>query len=88
METGDRIDLFGNGPEMQSVLPVPLQIQLVCDKMVKDMWNRHGNRWAQQTPFHVIRALRLAGLEDVAKKNRHLLCTTTDSASDNRGLRK
>ncbi len=50
------------------------------------MWDCHGNRWVLQTPFHVIRALRLAGLEDVAKKYRHLLCTTTDAASDNRGL--
>jgi len=88
MEPGDKIDPFGNGPETRSVLPVPLQLQMVCNKIVKDTWDRHGNKWALQTPFHVIRALRLAGLEDVAKKYGHLLCTTTDAASDNRGLGK
>ena len=86
MEPGDRIDPFGNGPETRSVLPVPLQLQMVCNKMAQDMYDRHGNRWALQTPFHVIRALRLAGLEEVAKKYGHLLCSTTDAAGDNRGL--
>ena len=88
MEPGNRIDPFGNGPETRSVLPVPLQLQMVCNKMVKDMRDRHGNLWALQTPFHVIRALRLAGLEDVAKKFGHMLCATTDAAGDNRGLGK
>jgi hypothetical protein len=86
MEPGDRIDPFGNGPETRSVLPVPLQLQMVCNKLVRDMWDRHGKKWALQTPFHVIRALRLAGLEEVAKKYGHMLCATTDAARDNSGL--
>ncbi len=36
MEPGDKIDPFGNGPETRSVLPVPLQLQMVCNKIVKD----------------------------------------------------
>jgi hypothetical protein len=86
MEPGDRIDPFGNGPETRSVLPVPLQLQMVCNKMVHEMYDRHGNRWALQTPLHVIRALRLSGLEELPKKYGHLLCSTTDAARDNRGL--
>jgi hypothetical protein len=37
IEPGDRIDPFGNGPETQSVLPVPLKLWMVCNKMVKEM---------------------------------------------------
>jgi hypothetical protein len=35
MEPGDRIDPFGNGPETRSVLPVPLQLQMVCNKWLE-----------------------------------------------------
>ena len=88
MEPGDRKDPFGNCPEIRSVVPVPLQLQMVCNKKVKDQVGRNGERRALQTPFHVLRALRLAGLEAVLREFAHQLCFTTDAAADNTGLGK
>lgn len=46
MEPGDRKDPFGNCPEIRSVVPVPLQLQMVCNKKVKDLVGRNGERRA------------------------------------------
>jgi hypothetical protein len=76
MDKGHEKDAFGNCPEMRQVTRIPLQLQMQANKCADN----------QQTPFHVVRALELAGLGSVLRKYRHLLSITADAAIDNRGL--
>ena len=88
MEQGEEKDPFGNCPEVRRVIRIPLQLQMQANKMVSDLLDRNGKAHGQQTPFHVIRAFELAGLESVLRDYRHILCITTDAAADNRGVGK
>jgi hypothetical protein len=76
MDEGHEKDAFGMCPERRQVTRIPLQLQMQANKCADN----------QQTPFHVVRALELAGLGSVLRKYRHLLSITADAAIDNRGL--
>jgi hypothetical protein len=85
MEPGEETDAFGFCPEKRKVMRCPLQLQMQANKLVRKLFDRDGNQYVQQTPFHVIRALELAGLGSVVREFRHKLCITADAAADNRG---
>ena len=55
MEAGERRDPFGNCPETRRVVRVPLQLLMSANKAARDVYDRDGNLWTHQTPFHVIR---------------------------------
>jgi hypothetical protein len=76
MEPGEEKDPFGNCPEIRKVVRIPLQLQMQANKVADNM----------QTPFHVVRALELAGLGAVLHKYRRIFSLTADAAADNRGL--
>jgi len=76
MKRGAKTDAFGNCPETRTVVRIPLQLQMQANKIADN----------QQTPFHVVRAFVLAGLESVLLEYRDILSITADAAVDNRGL--